>query len=79
MNWEYYRDLIKKDQIYDENWYILGIDFGTTNSVVVYWNQTHSRPEPIDMSHGFGKIPMPSVVQYRNDGVQDEWIVGEEA
>jgi len=79
MNWEYYRDLIVKDGHYEEDWYIIGIDFGTTNSVISYWHKGHNCPVPIDMSHGFGKIPMPSVVQYRHEGNEEEWIVGEEA
>lgn len=79
MNYEYYRDLIKKDGLLDENWYVLGIDLGTTNSVISYWHQGHNRPEPIDMSHGFGKVPLPSVVQYRKETNESEWVIGEEA
>lgn len=76
--WEKYRQaILNKDKI-EENWYILGIDLGTTHSVVSYFNLTNKKPEPIDVSQGFGKIPMPSVIQYRNE-VEEEWVIGEEA
>jgi len=48
-----------------EDCYVLGIDLGTTNSVISYWNNLSKKPEPIDVSSGFGKVPMPSVVQFR--------------
>lgn len=80
MNWEHYRDEIKKNKAIEEDWYILGIDLGTTNSVVSYFNSRMNQPEPIDISNGFGKIPMPSIVQYRHDeGFEEEWVIGEEA
>ena len=80
MTWEDYRIEITERGL-DENWYILGIDLGTTNSVISYWDASSQRPEPIDISNGFGKIPMPSVVQYRPDDEDraPEWVVGEEA
>ncbi len=80
MNWEKYREIIKESKEIEEDWYILGIDLGTTNSVVSYFNSRMNQPEPIDISNGFGKIPMPSIVQYRHDeGFDEEWVIGEEA
>ena len=79
MNWETYRKQIEETNSLPEDWYILGIDLGTTNSVVSYWDNSAVRPEPIDISNGFGKIPLPSVVQYRPDDDHDEWVIGEEA
>jgi molecular chaperone DnaK len=78
VNWEAYRKQIAEKGM-DENWYILGIDLGTTNSVISYWDNGSSRPEAIDVSNGFGKIPLPSVVQFREDEDGDEWVIGEEA
>ena len=78
MNWEDYRQQLESHSDLPEDWYILGIDLGTTNSIASYWDNTNKRPEPIDISNGFGKIPLPSVVQYRNEG-DGEWIIGEEA
>lgn len=80
MNWETYRKQIVASGNLEEDTYILGIDLGTTNSVISYWNSRMKRPEPIDVSNGFGKMPLPSVVQYRKEeGCQEEWVVGEEA
>ncbi len=81
MNWEEYKDQIEKEGRLPEEWYILGIDLGTTNSIISYWDNNTSKPEPIDISNGFGKIPLPSVVQYRpeDDGSGGEWVIGEEA
>jgi len=79
MNWESYKQEIEKQGKLPEDWYIVGIDLGTTNSVISYWDNGNSRPEPIDVSNGFGKIPLPSVVQYREGEDKPEWVVGEEA
>lgn len=78
MKWEYHKETLKEEESKD-NYYVVGIDLGTTNSVISYWNFQKGLPEPIDMSNGFGKAPLPSVVQYRKEGLEDEWIVGEEA
>jgi len=79
MNWETYRKQIAEAGQYPEDWYILGIDLGTTNSVISYWDNKTARPEPIDISSGFGKEHLPSVVQYRPDDDHDEWVIGHEA
>jgi len=79
MTWETYRKQIEETNTFPEDWYVLGIDLGTTNSVISYWDNTAARPEPIDISNGFGKVPLPSVVQYRPDDDHDEWVIGEEA
>lgn len=80
MTWEEYKKQIEENKTVPEEWYILGIDLGTTNSVISYWDNTNKKPEPIDISNGFGKIPLPSVVQYREEeGGEGEWVIGEEA
>ena len=71
---------IEENKSLSEDYYILGIDLGTTNSIISYWDIINEKPEPIDISNGFGKIPMPSVVQYRKDDEgESEWVIGEEA
>ena len=77
MTWEHYKKEISDKQTLPPDWYIIGIDLGTTNSVISYYNINTEEPEPIDVSMGFGKIPLPSVVQYRPE--TDEWLIGEEA
>ena len=79
MTFETYKKQIEETGVCPEDWYILGIDLGTTNSVISYWDNSTSRPEPIDVSNGFGKIPLPSVVQFRSDEGEGEWVIGEEA
>lgn len=81
MNWEEYKAEIEKQDDMPEEWYILGIDLGTTNSIISYWDNVNKKPESIDISNGFGKIPLPSVVQYRanEEGGEGEWVIGEEA
>jgi len=81
LTWEDYREIIQNSTVLHEDWYILGIDLGTTNSIISYWNNPHRSPEPIDVSNGFGKIPMPSVVQYRKmpGSSEGEWVIGDEA
>ena len=81
MNWEGYRKQLEEKGGLPEEWYILGIDLGTTNSIISYWDNEKKRPEPIDISNGFGKIPLPSVVQYRSEksDAEGEWVIGEEA
>jgi molecular chaperone DnaK (HSP70) len=78
MNFDDYKQKIKIHGMSEEE-YIVGIDLGTTHSVISYWNRSKNTAEPIDMSNGFGKIPMPSVVQFRKEELDEEWIVGEEA
>jgi len=69
---------INPNEKIDKNWYLIGIDLGTTNSVISYFDFDKKRPEPIDVSQGFGKIPIPSVIQIREEG-EKEWVIGEEA
>ncbi len=75
MNFLQYKEIIKEE--FKDDYFILGIDLGATNSVVCYFNNKTKKAEPIDLSNGFGKIPIASSVQYRSE--TNEWIVGEEA
>ncbi len=78
---EDYKKIIEEKGL-PEEWYILGIDLGTTNSIISYWDDQSKRPEPVDISNGFGKIPLPSVVQFRSgegENGEGEWVIGEEA
>ncbi len=77
MHFEEYKARIAAEGKLPEDAYVIGIDLGTTNSVISYWDSANHRPEPIDISNGFGKIPMPSVVQYRKE--ETEWVIGDEA
>jgi molecular chaperone DnaK len=74
--WEQYKADIEANGL-PEDLYVVGIDLGTTNSCISYWDNQNNRPEPIDISNGFGKTHLPSVVQYRAES--GEWIIGDEA
>lgn len=88
--WHDYKKEIDKNGTLKPNWFILGIDLGTTNSVISYYNNETKEPQVIDVSHGFGKVTLPSVVQLRptkvalgplgeNLPTQGEWVIGNEA
>lgn len=77
MSWKEHKKQSQATGTLTENQYILGIDLGTTNSVMSFFNAESKQPEPIDLSMGFGKIPLASVVQYRP--ADDEWVIGDEA
>ncbi|MCL1995430.1 MAG: Hsp70 family protein [Defluviitaleaceae bacterium] len=77
MNWQSYRKEISEKKHLPSNLYILGIDLGTTNSIISYYDAEAKEPVPIDVSMGFGQVPLPSVVQYRPK--EDEWVIGSEA
>ncbi len=81
MKWEEAKQSIEETGVLHEDLYVLGIDLGTTNSIISYWDAASKKPEPIDISNGFGKIPLASVVQFRKDedGGEGEWVIGEEA
>ncbi len=79
MNWKEYKNQLNIDGKFHEDWLILGIDLGTTNSVVSYWDINENKAVPVDASDGFGKIPLASVVQRRENNNSYEWIIGSEA
>ncbi len=68
---------MEEKKVFNENSFIIGIDLGTTNSVISYYDFKTGKIVPINMSFGFGKVGLPSVVQYRED--TNEWVIGEEA
>lgn len=61
----------------DENKFILGIDLGNLTSTVSYFNFNQMSIDIVDISGGYGKSSIPTVVSYSFDS--DEWIFGEYA
>ncbi len=57
--------------------YILGIDPGNETSALAYCTETSLKPEILDISGGYGKPSVPTVIQYLQDS--HEWIIGEDA
>jgi len=76
MNWKRY-----KDNIYgrgpDESYYILGLDLGNDSSSLAFYNMVRGAPELLDISGGYGRASMPTVLQYIPES--REWIFGEYA
>lgn len=61
----------------DETKFIIGLDLGDNMSSVSFFNFNTQKPEQIDLSGGYGKAGVPTVVQYINDS--NEWVFGEYA
>ena len=62
---------------YDESKFILGIDIGDSTSSICYFDQNKKHPEIIDLSGGYGKASVPTIMQYISD--TREWVFGEYA
>ena len=75
MSWKHFRSIFKKEQ-HDESRFILGLDLGNDTSVIAYYDTNHG-PEVIDLSGGYGKPSVPTVMQYAAD--TREWVFGEYA
>ncbi len=76
MNWKQFRNMFKKEA-FDEDCFILGIDLGNDSSIVSYYNVLSGQPEVLDISGGYGKPSVPTVMQWVNE--TKEWVFGEYA
>ncbi len=62
---------------FDETKFIIGLDLGNSDSALSFFDFNGNRVEQLDISGGYGKSSMPTVVQYIKD--TDEWVFGEYA
>ncbi len=76
MNWKKFKNIFNKKTA-DETYFILGIDLGNDSSIISYFDIFAESPEIIDISGGYGKPSLPTVVQYIPDN--KEWVFGEYA
>lgn len=76
MNWKKFRNLFIS-QKKDEACFMIGVDLGNATSAIAYYNTNHDAPEIIDISGGYGKPSVPTVMQYIYD--TKEWVFGEYA
>ena len=76
MNWKKYKAL-PLAQKRDETHYIIGLDLGNDSSGMAFFNLATNTPEPIDISGGYGKPSIPTVMQYIAE--TKEWVFGEYA
>ena len=61
----------------NENKFIVGIDLGNLTSTVSYFDFNHMNIDVVDVSGGYGKVSVPTVVSYNID--TQDWIFGEYA
>ena len=76
MNWKMYKALDKAAKK-SEAYYIIGLDVGNDSSAIAFYNLAEGVPEAIDLSGGYGKPSVPTVMQYIPDN--KEWVFGEYA
>ena len=74
MDWREFRDLSAKK---DECYYLIGLDMGDDSSGIAFYNAAEGQPEVIDLSGGYGKPSIPTVMQYISE--TKEWAFGEYA
>ena len=61
----------------DENRFIVGIDLGNSTSTVSYFDFNQKDLAVVDISGGYGKFSVPTVVSYNLD--TKDWVFGEYA
>ena len=74
MSWKSFKNKIESQGV-SETDFILGIDLGNSSSAIAMFGT--NRPEVIDLSGGYGKQSIPTVMQYVPD--TNEWVFGEYA
>jgi len=76
MNWKIYKDLPASEKR-DETYYIIGLDIGNESTGIAFYNLHENASEAIDLSGGYGKPSIPTVMQYIPE--TNEWVFGEYA
>jgi len=76
MNWKEFKNKYNTDNI-DESKFIIGIDIGNNTSSLSYFDFNRKSAEVIDISGGYGKAGVPTVLQYIKES--KEWVFGEYA
>jgi molecular chaperone DnaK (HSP70) len=76
MHWKKYKALPRSEKN-DEVYYIIGLDIGNDSSGIAFFNLAEGSPEIIDLSGGYGRPSVPTVMQYIAE--TREWVFGEYA
>ncbi len=76
MSWKKFERLFKTEKP-TEAQFILGIDLGDCSSALAFFDSARGTAELIDISGGYGKPSVPTVVQYVQES--NEWVFGEYA
>ncbi|MDR1638417.1 MAG: DUF5716 family protein [Clostridiales bacterium] len=61
----------------DESHFIVGVDLGEDTSALAFYNVLRKQPELMDLSGGYGRASVPTMMQYVPGA--GEWIFGEYA
>ena len=73
----YFNENCIYDGSFDETKFIVGFDLGNSDSALSFYDFNTGKVEQLDISGGYGKASIPTVVQYIKD--TDEWVFGEYA
>ncbi|MDR1533147.1 MAG: DUF5716 family protein [Clostridiales bacterium] len=76
MNWKQFKNLSSGEKL-KESHFMLGIDLGNATSSIAFYDCLRGAPELIDISGGYGKPSVPTVMQYIPE--TKEWVFGEYA
>ncbi|MCL1877560.1 MAG: DUF5716 family protein [Defluviitaleaceae bacterium] len=76
MNFKKYKAL-SATQKQNEAYYVIGLDVGNDSSAIAFYNLAEGAAETIDLSGGYGKPSIPTVMQYVPE--TKEWVFGEYA
>jgi len=76
MNFKKYKALPLSEKK-SESCYVIGLDIGNDSSAIAFYNFADSAAESIDLSGGYGKPSVPTVMQYIPETT--EWVFGEYA
>lgn len=75
MSWKKFINLLDNED--SESNFVIGIDIGTETSSIAFYDIKRKEAELIDLSGGYGKASIPTVVQYIPE--TKEWVFGEYA
>lgn len=73
----YFNENYKYEENFDETKFIIGLDIGNSDTALSFFDFNTNKVEQLDISGGYGKASVPTVVQYIND--TGEWVFGEYA
>jgi len=73
----YFNENYKYEGNFDETKFIIGLDLGNSDTALSFFDFNTKKVEQLDISGGYGKASIPTVVQYIND--TEEWVFGEYA
>lgn len=76
MNWKRFKSFDRSEKR-DETSFIIGMDIGNDSSAIAYFDVNSDVPEIVDMSGGYGRPSVPTVMQYVAE--TKEWVFGEYA